>query len=98
MREISKIVDVKMTPKAINHPRVITENFDDFHSTLGLIKCTVLPPRGLFHPVLPYRFQAKLMFPLGKSCADVCNQTTKESFKERGVDQSILYGEFCLWW
>ena len=30
---------------------------------------------GLFHHVLPYRTQGKLMFPLYKSCADTCYQT-----------------------
>ena len=60
----------------IGHPRIITENFDeDISNYFGLIKCTVLPPRGLFHPVLPYRTQGKLMFALCKTCADTCNQT-----------------------
>ena len=66
----------KMTRTVVGHPRIITENFDeDISSYFGLIKCTVLPPRGLFHPVLPYRTQGKLMFPLCRTCADVCNQT-----------------------
>ena len=60
----------------IGHPEIITENFDeDISNYLGLIKCTVLPPRGLFHPVSPYRTQGKLMFALCKTCADTCNQT-----------------------
>ena len=59
----------KMTRTVIGHPRIITENFDDISAYFGLIKCTVLPPRGLFHPVLPYRTQGKLMFPL---CRRVC--------------------------
>ena len=60
----------------IGHPRIITENFDeDISNYFELIKCTVLPPRGLFHPVLPYRTQGKLMFALCKTCADTCNQT-----------------------
>ena len=58
------------------HPEIITENFDQNVSNyFGLIKCTVLPPRGLFHPVLPHRTQGKLMFALCKTCADTCNQT-----------------------
>ena len=65
----------KMTRTVIGHPRIITENFDDISAYFGLIKCTVLPPRGLFHPVLPYRTQGKLMFPLCRSCADVCALT-----------------------
>jgi hypothetical protein len=50
-----------MTRTIIGHPRVITENFGDLSSYFGLVKCTVLPPRGLFHPVLPYRTQGKLI-------------------------------------
>ena len=59
-----------------NHPEVITENFDeDISNYFGLIKCTVLPPRGLFHPVLPHHGLNKLMFALCKTCADTGNQT-----------------------
>ena len=65
----------KMTRTVVGHPRIITENFDDISTYFGLVECTVLPPRGLFHHVLPYRTQGKLMFPLCKTCADACNQT-----------------------
>ena len=63
-----------MTRTVVGHPRIITENFDDISTYFGLIKCTVLTPRRLFHPVLPYRTLGKLMFPLCKTCADTCNQ------------------------
>ena len=75
-----------MTRTIIGHPCVITENFGDISTYFGLIKCTVLPPRGLFHPILPYRTQGKLMFSLCKSCADVCNQTPcTHSERERAI-------------
>ncbi|XP_028405740.1 uncharacterized protein LOC114528308 [Dendronephthya gigantea] len=65
-----------MMRTVVGHPRIIRENFDqDVSNYFGLIKCTVLPPRGLFHPVLSYRTQDKLMFPLCKTCADTCQQT-----------------------
>ena len=58
------------------HPEIITENFDENISNyFGLIKCTVLPSRCLFHPVLPHHSQNKLMFALCKTCADTGNQT-----------------------
>ena len=38
------------------------------------MKCSVLPPRALYHPVLPYRTQSKLMFPLCRTCADNLQQ------------------------
>ena len=36
----------------------------------GVIKCTVLPPRDLLLPVLPYKFAGKLLFPLCRTCAE----------------------------
>ena len=49
----------------------------------GLIKCTVLPPRGLYHPVLPFRNNNKLLFPLCATCAtrlqkDRCRHSEEE--------------------
>jgi hypothetical protein len=35
----------------------------------GIIKCRVLPPSDLFHPVLPFKMHKKLMFFLCFSCA-----------------------------
>ena len=64
----------KNTYNVVGHPQIITENFADISTYFGLIKCTVLPPRGLFHPVLPYPTKDKLMFPLCKTCADTLNQ------------------------
>ena len=64
----------KSTEAPLGHPEIITENFADISTYFGLIKCTVLPPRGLLHPVLPYRTKDKLMFPLCKTCADTLNQ------------------------
>ena len=46
------------------HPEIITKNFDNVSNYFGLIKYTLLPLRGLFHPVLPYHTQGKLMFAL----------------------------------
>ena len=75
-----------MTRTVVGHPRIITENFEDISTYFGLIKCTVLPPRGLFHPVLPYRTQGKLMLPLCKLCADACDQTPcTHSDNERAI-------------
>ena len=59
----------------MGHPQIITENFADISTYFGLIKCTILPPRGLLHPVLPYRTPENLMFPLCKTCADTKNQS-----------------------
>jgi hypothetical protein len=39
-----------------------------------IIRCKVLPSRKLNHPVLPYKSNSKLMFPLSSACADTMNQ------------------------
>ncbi|XP_054257051.1 uncharacterized protein LOC128982036 [Macrosteles quadrilineatus] len=36
----------------------------------GLLKCKVLPPRELYHPVLPAKMNDKLMFVLCATCGD----------------------------
>jgi len=35
----------------------------------GVMKVKILPPKRLYHPVLPFRCQGKLMFPLCSTCA-----------------------------
>jgi len=40
----------------------------------GIVKCKVLPPRKLYHPVLLYKSNSKLMFPLCYACAYKVNQ------------------------
>jgi len=39
----------------------------------GLIKCTILPPTDLYHPVLPFRCNKKLLFCLCRTCASEQN-------------------------
>ena len=62
----------------IGHPTKIfnTEKYDT--SWYGLIKCKVIPPRKLYHPVLPQRIKVdnyeKLIFTLCKRCAETRNQ------------------------
>jgi hypothetical protein len=41
----------------------------------GLIKCVVVPPKGLYHPVHPFRHNQKLLFCLCRSCAFEHNTT-----------------------
>jgi len=38
------------------------------------MKCKVLPPRKLYHPLPPYKSDCKLMFTLCSACADTINQ------------------------
>ncbi|XP_071509045.1 uncharacterized protein [Diadema antillarum] len=59
----------------VGHPEVITSNFDDMSTYYGLVRCKVLPPRNLLHPVLPVKVNGKLMFPLCYKCAENRQQT-----------------------
>lgn len=48
----------------------LTGSENDLSNVEGLVKCTVLPPRNLYHPVLPVRMHARLMFPLCRTCCE----------------------------
>jgi hypothetical protein len=78
---------VKYGEFPVGHPEIITEEFEpiskDSKPYFGLIKCKVLPPRVLHHPVLPYFSGGKLLFPLCKTCAeemrqDYCDHTDEK--------------------
>ena len=59
-----------------HHVRIGPEDWQNNINILnieGLIKCDVLPPRGLYHPVLPYRHGNKLLFPLCRACVELAN-------------------------
>ncbi|XP_054257504.1 uncharacterized protein LOC128982573, partial [Macrosteles quadrilineatus] len=43
-------------------------------SVEGLLKCKILPPVDLYHPVLPSRMHGKLMFVLCRKCGEETNQ------------------------
>ena len=52
----------------LGHPKIIVENFESVESYFGLIFCKILPPKDLYIPVLPYKTNNKLMFPLCSTC------------------------------
>lgn len=57
----------------IGHPTVYFGK--DIPSDLfGILKCKILPPQNLLHPVLPYRTRNKLTFPLCRTCAEQNHQ------------------------
>lgn len=71
----------------VGHPKIITENFEVMDANSmpyeGLVKCKVLPPTNLLHPVLPVRCNKKLLFPLCSTCAsnsqrDPCQHSAEE--------------------
>ena len=60
----------------VGHPKVYVgaDCPPDCLTREGINKCNVLPPRKLYHPVLPYKTKSKLIFPLYSACADTMNQ------------------------
>lgn len=71
----------------LGHGEIISDNFGPLEQYFGLVKCTVLPPRGLYHPVLPYRSNNKLLFPLCRTCADCLQQEPCEhDDRERAIN------------
>ena len=59
----------KKSKYPIKHPEIITNpDTTDIDDYFGLIKCTVRPPKKLYHPVLPKRSKGKLLFPLCDAC------------------------------
>ena len=64
------------------HPRFISQpGHTDISIYFGVIQCRVLPPRELYHPVLPYRHEGKLTFPLCATCV-------KEEMAKRPLERS----------
>ena len=59
----------------LGHPDIITENFKSVDQYEGLIKCKILPPKGLYIPVLPVKCNGKLMVSLCRSCTETYQQT-----------------------
>ena len=77
------------------HPTIYLEGDTDMppvHTWNGIIKCTVLPPRDLFLPVLPYKCNGKLMFPLCRTCVHTENKHICQH--ENPADRELT-GEWC---
>ena len=69
----------------IGHPIKITDNFNtDISQYFGVIKCKILPPRGLLLPVLPIKLD-KLIFALCSKCAELKQQSCNHSDNERCI-------------
>ena len=75
------------------HPELIGNNFDYSPGAyFGIMACKILPPTNLFHPVLPYKTNTKLMFPLCRTCAKTENMTIE---CEHNDNDRCLIGEWC---
>lgn len=54
----------------LGHPNIITEKFGEVSQYEGIFKCKVIPPRGLYFPVLPTKCNGKLLFGLCRTCME----------------------------
>ncbi|XP_041376688.1 uncharacterized protein LOC121389144 [Gigantopelta aegis] len=73
-----------------------TLHYERFEATASILRCItkvkVAPPRKLYHPVLPYRSNGKLKFPLCRTCSDQEQQTPcHHSDEERNI-----IGTWCI--
>jgi hypothetical protein len=72
----------------VGHPEIIRNNFKSLDEYFGLVKCTVLPPKDLYLPVLPMHCgkNNKLVFPLCGTCAqDFQVDPCKHSDAQRAI-------------
>ena len=83
----------------LGHPTIYYEPDDqDLESYFGLALVTIIPPRGLYHPVLPVRHGGKLTFPLCMACVQ---QEQAKPFHERRAEcdhsdqERQLQGTWC---
>lgn len=82
----------------VGHPQIINNPPFSIDEYFGLALCKILPPRELYHPVLPYRCNGKLMFPLCRTCAETqvqlpLSQRTRQC--SHNEDERALTGTWC---
>ena len=54
----------------VGHPQIVTRDFEPLDHYFGLAKVKILPPCGLYLPVLPHKVDGRLFFPLCATCAE----------------------------
>ncbi|XP_055350336.1 uncharacterized protein LOC129596956 [Paramacrobiotus metropolitanus] len=75
----------------IGHPIIIVKDFGEIAHYFGIVHCKILPPPDLYLPILPYRSNGKLVFPLCHTCAaKQLNAPCAHSDEER-----TLTGTWC---
>ena len=89
----------KNCPYPIGHPRITTQPADQsLESYFGVATVDILPPAGLFHPVLPVRSGNKLTFPLCRACAQteqVQPMLTRTHYCSHSDADRMLRGTWC---
>ena len=70
----------------IGHPKIMYNvDIEGIDKHFGICQITILPPKSLFHPVLPYRTNGKLYFTLCRSCANANQKRCKHSEEQRAI-------------
>jgi G:T-mismatch repair DNA endonuclease (very short patch repair protein) len=80
---VQKMFDFPTQHPVIFHGEVC--NSKNPKHIFGLIKCKILPPTKLLFPVLPYRSEGKLTFPLCRKCVCECAQRCTHGDEERAL-------------
>jgi hypothetical protein len=60
----------------------------------GLMKCSIVPPKRLYHPVLPFRYNQKLLFCVSRSC--VTEQNLRGECRYDREEERALTGTWVL--
>jgi len=60
----------------------------------GLMKCKIVPPKDVYHPVLPYRCDKKLLFCLCRTC--VLEHNAKSECRHLGDAERCLEGTWVV--
>ena len=83
----------------VGHPIVLTNpTHQDISRYFGVAKVDVLPPYGLYHPVLPHRHCGKLTFPLCAKCVteEMPKRLTERTHRCGHTDKErTLTGTWC---
>ncbi|XP_068742095.1 uncharacterized protein [Montipora capricornis] len=77
----------------IGYPEFIYEpGTTDLLEYFGLALCTIVPPKNLCHPILPYHCGGKLTFPLCPTCLE---QDIVKPHCDHTEDERALTGTWC---
>ena len=83
----------------VGHPTILRDiEHVNIRAFFGLCRVTIVPPRGLYHPVLPYRHGGKLVFPLCRTCVET--EMDKPLLKKTATcphddEGRVLQGTWC---
>lgn len=80
----------------IGHPTIFVGNEECLKRGMdaeGLLKCKILPPTDLYHPVLPLKMNNKLMFVLCRMCGE---NVSSSGECQHGVEERALVGTWTM--